>query len=307
MKSQVDVGVLVGKLSSAQRERLEYIDFCLHFLGEVKRGDLVAHFGIGTAAATRDISQYKELAPRNLDFQQATKAYAATREFKALFKPVLQKVFAALSRGFSGSISQLEEPLISCEYPPELSPCVTEALSAVSRAIHMCKPVRLKYYSITSGDTEREIVPHTLVDNGSRWHVRAFDRRSQSFRDFVLTRVDSPVIDFDGVVSKHEVIARDDEFNRIVELSLVPHPGYERPEIVKRDFRMIDGRLKIKVRASQAGYLLRRWSVDCSPDHTLTGLEYQLWLEDSLALYGINNLKIAPGYESPRKCSEQIP
>jgi hypothetical protein len=60
-----------------------------------------------------------------------------------------------------------------------------------------------------------------------------------------------------------------------------------------------DGVLRMKLRAATAGYILRKWSVDCSPDHSLRGYEYRLWLKDHLALYGVKNALLAPGYRSP--------
>ncbi|HCL3240054.1 TPA: WYL domain-containing protein, partial [Pseudomonas aeruginosa] len=39
--------------------------------------------------------------------------------------------------------------------------------------------------------------------------------------------------------------------------------------------------------------------VDCSPDHSLRGPEYRLWLKDHLAIYGVRNAVLAPGYASP--------
>ena len=63
---------------------------------------------------------------------------------------------------------------------------------------------------------------------------------------------------------------------------------------------MPGGVLKVNVRAANAGYMLRRWSVDCSPDHSLKGLEYALWLRDPLALYGASNAYLALGYKDPR-------
>ncbi|MGB9671003.1 MAG: hypothetical protein ACPLXR_07630, partial [Halothiobacillaceae bacterium] len=44
--------------------------------------------------------------------------------------------------------------------------------------------------------------------------------------------------------------------------------------------------------------ILRKWSVDCSADHSLRGPEYRLWLKDHLALYGVKNAVLAPGYAS---------
>lgn len=59
----------------------------------------------------------------------------------------------------------------------------------MTRAIHQERPLKVTYHSLSSGETEREIVPFALIDNGLRWHVRAFDRRSKDFRDFVITRM----------------------------------------------------------------------------------------------------------------------
>jgi len=56
--------------------------------------------------------------------------------------------------------------------------------------------------------------------------------------------------------------------------------------------------LHMKLRAATAGYILRKWSVDCSPDHSLRGPEYRLWLKDHLAIYGVRNAVLAPGYRS---------
>ena len=60
---------------------------------------------------------------------------------------------------------------------------------------------------------------------------------------------------------------------------------------------MINGVLDINVRAAVAGYLLRRWNVDCSAEATLEGDEYHLWLNNRKALYGVDNLIISPGFK----------
>lgn len=65
------------------------------------------------------------------------------------------------------------------------------------------------------------------------------------------------------------------------------------------DYGMQNGALSMKLRAATAGYILRQWSVDCSPDHSLRGPEYRLWLKDHLAMYGVKNAILAPGYRSP--------
>lgn len=157
-------------------------------------------------------------------------------------------------------------------------------------------PLKLTYHSLSSGETEREIVPFALIDNGLRWHVRAFDRRSKDFRDFVITRMQRTAMLKDRDVLPHEKSDQDIQWTRIVELELVPHPDQPRPEIAEMDYGMTGGMVKMKLRAATAGYILRKWSVDCSADHGLRGPEYRLWLKDHLALYGVKNAVLAPGY-----------
>ena len=89
-------------------------------------------------------------------------------------------------------------------------------------------------------------------------------------------------------------------WNRIIDLELVPHPGYPDPALVKLDYDMPDGVLRISVRAADVGYMLLRWNVDCSPNHSLAGPEHALWLRDPLVLYGASNAVLAPGYHDPR-------
>ena len=101
------------------------------------------------------------------------------------------------------------------------------------------------------------------------------------------------------LVAPHEMSDQDIQWTRIVELELVPHPDQPRPEITEMDYGMRGGVLHMKLRAATAGYILRKWSVDCSPDHSLRGPEYRLWLKDHLAIYGVRNAVLAPGYASP--------
>ncbi|MBK8816565.1 MAG: hypothetical protein IPN42_14165 [Methylococcaceae bacterium] len=97
---------------------------------------------------------------------------------------------------------------------------------------------------------------------------------------------------------KHELSSADIQWNRIVEVDLIPHPNQDYPEIIEGDYGMTAGVLHLKLRAAIAGYVLRQLIVDCSSKHSLTGNEYRLWLRNPLALYGVSSAILAPGYES---------
>jgi hypothetical protein len=91
----------------------------------------------------------------------------------------------------------------------------------------------------------------------------------------------------------------DHQWMRMVPLQIMPHPNnVKHPKAIELDFGMEKGMMEINVRAAMAGYLLRRWNVDCTEDASLTGGEYQLWLHNTQTLYGADNLAIAPGYQA---------
>lgn len=288
----------VESLSHAQRERLAYIDFRLYFMGEVGRPDLANRFGVAPAAATRDLALYREVAPQNIEFDGSNKIYRIGKAFAPLFDHVPQRVLSALSLGFGDGVSGDALPMLPCESPAALSSPRMDVLAPICRAIHAKRPVVIRYHSMSSGESERVIVPFALVDTGLRWHVRAFDRKSDEFRDFVVTRIEAPTL-VDEEPKANERPDNDIQWTRIVELDLVPHPRLARPEIIRMDYGMTDGSIRMRVRAAVAGYMLLRWSVDASPDHCLKEEQYRLWLSDPLALYGVENAKLAPGYRAP--------
>jgi hypothetical protein len=290
----------VERLPRTQQERLAHIDFKLYFLGELRRSDLNDRFGTAPAGATRDIAQYRELAPNNLVLDASTKVYRTTSSFVPLFDHPPQRVLTALSQGFGEGLEAPLAPMVRCEFPVPLSVPRLEVLAPISRALNLKKALHVRYVSMSSGPSEREIVPLALVYNAVRWHVRAFDRKSGEFRDFVLTRIVNAVELESGAAGPHETAEADVQWSRLIELDLVPHPEHPRPETVCLDYELTDGVLKLQVRAAHAGYLMRLWSVDCSPDHRLRGKEFALWLRDPLALYGATNANLAPGYVDPR-------
>jgi len=287
--------VHLSEISQAQKERLSHIDFRVYFLGDVGRSDLVSRFGIGEAAATRDISLYRDLAPDNLGYDTKAKSYVMSEAFTPLFDYSPPQVLAALSHGFGEDFVGSHRSMIPCETPAELNKPLLTTLSVLTRAIHQKKVVRIQYRSINSGYSTREIAPFVLVDNGLRWHVRAYDRNRKDFIDFVITRIADPVIT-DSELHEHETRETDIQWNRIVEMEVVAHPRLPHPETIEMDYAMQDGLLKLNVRAAVAGYVLRRWNVDCTQDHSLEGAEYHLWLRNRQALYGVQNLVLAPGY-----------
>lgn len=290
-------------LTQSQRDRLAFVELRVRFIGDIRRQDLVSRFGIQSAAASRDMALYKELAPGNIDYDAKAKSYVLGASFQPIFGFLPGRILSWLTLGFGDGEPIRCKTWLASETPSLLTHPNLDVLACVTRAIHKECPLGIEYHSISSGCTKREIVPFALIDAGLRWHVRAFDRKSQGFRDFVLTRIKNPVVLHGQPVVPHEQSDQDIQWTRIVELELVPHPDQPRPEITEMDYGMQGGVLRMKLRAATAGYILRKWNVDCSPDHSLRGHDYRLWLKDSLAIYGVRNAVLAPGYAAPESSS----
>lgn len=290
----------LAHLSPAQRQRLAYIEYKVWFFGEVARKDVLERYGLATAAGTRDMILYRELAPGNVVYEGKVYRYAPT--FRPLFQHTAERVLAGLTTGVGAGEPSGGTELLPHAVPARLHLPDLDTLATVTRAIHARQVLRLTYHSMKTGAVEREIVPHALVDSGVRWHVRAFDRNKGEFRDLVITRMEGVTAASSTTcspVGAHEQPDADAEWNQLVQLALVPHPKHRYPESIAKDFGMQDGQLNVNLRAAVAGHVLRQWMVDCSPDASLQGFAYRLWLPDAKPLAVVKSAELAPGFVCP--------
>jgi hypothetical protein len=284
----------LAELTHAQKDRLAFIDFSLQFFGHVARIDLIKRFATGLAASTRDFSAYKEIASYNLILKHQTKSYHRTDNFQAVFKHDPDVILTSLSRGFGNGISTGVQPSEQCFDAVRLIHPNVAIIASIMRAIHNKKAIKCGYVSVSSGETVRALVPHSIVNNGHRWHVRAYDRKGNSFRDFVTTRF--TFVDLiQGPMHVHEASPYDQQWQQVVNIVLVPHPNIKQSKAIEMDYDMSDGMLSIQLRAAVAAYVLRQWQVDCSTNHTENYQGCQLALANLEVLELIENISLAPG------------
>ena len=289
----------LDSLTQAQSERLAFVDLRLFFTGEVGRADLEGRFGIATAAASRDLACYRALAPQNLAYDASAKAYRLGDAFTPLFVFSTARILAWLRQGFGDGLDLTSARAIESDSAGLLSPPSLDRLGVLARAMHVGQALRVSYLSLSSGAAKRDIVPLAFVDNGLRWHVRAYDRKNARFRDFVINRIvqmqPSP-----APRQAHEVLSKDTQWQRLLDLELVAHPGLAHPEAVAADYGLKDDLLTVPTRAALAGYALARWNVDCSPEHELAPQRHHLWLRNSQILEGVDSAALAPGHVALR-------
>ncbi|MBU3004106.1 WYL domain-containing protein [Paraglaciecola arctica] len=291
---ELEINKKLAELTHAQKDRLAFIDFSLQFFGHVARSDLIQRFRTGLAASTRDFSAYKELAPQNLILRHQTKSYHRTENFHAVFNHDPEVILTSLSRGFGNGISTGLQPSEQCFDAVRLIHPEVTIIASIMRAIHNKQAIKCGYVSVSSGETERALVPHSIVNNGHRWHVRAYDRKSNSFRDFVCTRF-TFIESIQGAVHVHEASHYDQQWQQIVEIVLIPHPKIQHPKAIEMDYDMLDGKLTVQLRAAVASYVLRQWQVDCSTQYDNSTSSCQLALANLDALELIENISLVSG------------
>jgi hypothetical protein len=268
----------------ATRQRLQYIEVMAWYTGVVTRSDVARAFGQSDPAATKDLKLYSDLAPGNLVYNHSVFGFVPGAGFTAVFAdltpaaalPVIAANLA-VANGPYGDALIYGLPTASLPLPTRLpSP---QTLAQITRAIHGRRKLRVGYRSLSlrEGGAERVLEPHTLVNTGLRWHVRAYSEVTCDFRDFVLSRITGAEC-LDAPAESGEQY--DDDWVESVSLVLAPHAGLDaaRRESLLLDYGASGEVIEVNVRRALLGYVLQRLNVDTTPYHSLNPNAYQLML-----------------------------
>lgn len=262
------------------RQRLQYIEIMAWYSGVISRSDLARTFGLSDPAATKNLKHYSDLAPNNLIYQQSVFGFVPSDSFTAMFADLSPAVALPLMADNQAIISQPfgEMPVYgipTAELPLPARYPSKEVLAQITRAIRHHRKIEASYHSLSGSIEPRVIEPHALVNNGLRWHIRAYNNQSYDFRDFVLARFkDAHMLDEAAASEAHY----DDDWIDTITIQLSPHPDLSRQKTLGLllDYQMQDHILEIEVRRALAGYLLQRLSVDTTSDHHLNANAFQL-------------------------------
>ena len=236
----------------AARERLTFIEARLYWAGRVNRADLIEQFGIQMAQASKDLTLYQGLAPRNIVYDKSQKTYRASDRFAPLLlKSSADQMFAhlTLADGWVG----IDPEIATVPTPARAAPPAT--MQTLLQAIGRHEIVDIYYQSMTRPEpTWRQISPHAFGNDGRRWHVRAYCHIQNDFRDFVVGRIldlrgggHSPIMAGDDAAWREEIVV-------VVE----PHPGLspEQRRAIEIDYAMQGGRARLAVRRAMLFYVL---------------------------------------------------
>ena len=266
------MGEKAANLRWGVEQRLEFIEFRLFWEGAINRSDLTIHFGVSVPQASKDLSQYQELAPDNVAYNKNEKRYVPTPSFQPRFlKPDADRYLSQLRSVTDHALGLVETWLAqppAFEAVPMLHRNVDpDILRATVNAIRARQSLEIRYQSLASDRPTpvwRRISPHALAFDGQRWHARAFCHVEKDFADFLLprflgTRKSGPA---------ENSAESDSAWNEYVTVILKPHPrlNASQKRIVSQDYGMKSQRLEVPVRKALLYYFLRRLNLDFSEE-----------------------------------------
>jgi len=253
--------LLQQDLKWEQRQRLTLLEATVFWSGSVSTNALMDNFGISRVQASKDLTLYQALCPGNIRYDKFLKRYVAEDAFKSAFMAGTAQEFLQVLKvqcdGTSGTVLTLINNLPTVEIVESVFRQIDRTiLQTTNQAIVSGKEIRVCYQSMTRPvPTELQLSPHALVFDGLRWHMRAFSRTHNEFRDFVIARV--LLAEFIGVTDINS--SNDLAWQQFVTVRIGPHPGLSDSQkaAIEFDYAMENGVLEHKVRAAVASYFLK--------------------------------------------------
>jgi predicted DNA-binding transcriptional regulator YafY len=247
--------------------RYRFIEIISYWEGRLTANHLMDAFKIGRQQASKDINWYKRQYPDNLAYDLQIKGHVPTPSFRPVFTQgsadeYLQILQANmdLSQHYSDAFMN---PTNTEIMRPPIRGVAPEVLRPVIQACREQRRLDINYISLSTPEQPdgRLICPHTLVNNGFRWHVRAYCEKNQDYRDFVLSRIQG----IPDVEDKARYFQDGDEdWNTPVTLIIAPHSKLTpaQQNVIASDYGMISNQLLIETRAALVEYMLQILRID---------------------------------------------
>jgi len=233
----------------AARQRLTFIEDLLVVRGWARREDLIRRFSVSGAVATADFSAYQRLNPEGLRYSRATRRYERLTPEKKAFargRSLLDRIEAVLPHERRETLQEIQLPGRAFD---------GKTATAVSEAILNQLELEAKYLSVNSDTARwRWLAPVALVNDGFRFHIRAWCSEKTHFADFNLGRI---LAIRDSRPAK--VTLRDDPHqSEVVEVVVVPRRGLgpAQRQAVEVDYKMTSGRLRLRTSMAHLFYVL---------------------------------------------------
>ena len=211
--------------------RLRQLDRLLKWEGILSNVLIREVLGLSAIRVSECIREFREKYPTWLQLDTKAKAYFPTHDFYRDLKARTNQYEddATSLAGYLEMIGMDEnrptrvENRVVWSSHRVLGTPNPKTYSLMVRAAREEKVVTLMYHSMKHPEPHvRTLSPHSIVQAGRRWHVRAYCREVEDFRDFALGRITQATL-FENE-SQDKGAADDADWNTIVKIRLEPHP-----------------------------------------------------------------------------------
>lgn len=291
---------LIQRYNSQRAERFAYIDFVLRFLGGLNRSDLLDFFGIGEAAASKEISEYKKLRPKNVEYDRVLRKNVILLDtFQPLISIDAEASLGMIANGFNKN-KLYDRPMLPYRRigstPHHLN---IDFISKITRAISSKTAIKCTYISGNSGENgERILLPTAFFYDGQSWMFRAFHRDLESgkglFKCFDFARVTSVEELSQDKAKSNEVLSQDADWHLVVPLQLSINKNLSERSLrtLIQDFGLNDdlSDFVITEKAVLVYYLVKQWNIDVS-DTPKEGSDYNFHLKNGDTLKHLHSME----------------
>lgn len=275
-------------------QRMKLIDQYLLFWGSVGRPELIQHFDVSTATASRILKEYRSAYPENMEFKVEKRTYVRGKDFCAAYDHDPDE---ALELFAYGRVKHKVNLGIfgPGDVPAFLAQLDTSCVANITRSILDQSDLLIAYASGSSGISARWVAPHAIFRSSGRWYFRAYCHKNNEFRSFIFGRV-LQVTD----CRKRTVQAAsnlDTQWNTPAILTLMPHTRSLHPETLQIDLGLKDEPVRnIRTTEALAGFVLNELRVDCSAGGHLDPNVYNLQLMNRKEVENVTSMSLAPGF-----------
>ena len=245
-----------------QLSRLHFIDQELYWGGEITRRRIAETFGVSHDSAKADLRRYRlDLAP-DLTPDDQDNVYRVPIDYE----PRLGR--SPDPEGYLTALTARQAVDIPVDVVPHIDrrPIDPIVLQSVIRCIKASQELLVYYRSARWKEAKPLwVYPHALTHDGFRWATRCYVHRNDEqgyWGDMVLDRIEEVTVETRPAPA--ELIGKDDAWNDIVEIEIVPNPGLDAHErgLIEEQYGMTNGRKIVPVRQCQLVYFLKRYQLE---------------------------------------------
>ncbi|TVP61114.1 MAG: WYL domain-containing protein [Halomonadaceae bacterium] len=240
--------------------RYRFIELIAWWEGQINTPRLQQQFGLSRQQSSADINAYNDATAGNLCYDSSRKAWQPKVDFSRHY--ISDDVVEYLNWLQTGYCIPAPPVLPHASLSLPTRQVEPDVMRGLISAIRQQQRIEVDYVSLSNPNREgRVIAPHTFVNTGLRWHLRAWCEKSAEYRDFVLSR-------FRGrpeLLGKSANTAEQDTAWN-TQVTLLFEPDHRLPqakrEVLEHDYQMVAGQLAITTRACLTQYLIQEMQVN---------------------------------------------